>query len=254
MNGVSGRMGVNQHLIRSVAAIRAQGGVLMSDGSRVMLDPVLVSRTRREGEGAGRAAWRPALDHRPRRRDRKPAQPHLLRHGDDADAPDPAREGHPRRQAHLLREADRHQPRRGAEDLPAGQGEGHQERHGAGQAVPARPAEDQAAARLGLLRPHLRGARRVRLLGVRGRLGPAGAAAVVELPHRGGRRHRARHGLPLALRARQPVRRREVGVVHRRHPHPRARRRGGQDATPRPPTMRPMPPSSSRAASSPTST
>jgi hypothetical protein len=27
MNGVSGRMGVNQHLIRSVAAIRAQGGV-----------------------------------------------------------------------------------------------------------------------------------------------------------------------------------------------------------------------------------
>ncbi len=33
MNGVSGRMGVNQHLIRSVAAIRAQGGVLMSDGS-----------------------------------------------------------------------------------------------------------------------------------------------------------------------------------------------------------------------------
>ena len=45
MNGVSGRMGVNQHLIRSVAAIRAQGGVAMSDGSRVMLDPVLVSRT-----------------------------------------------------------------------------------------------------------------------------------------------------------------------------------------------------------------
>src|SRR6187399_2453544 len=45
MNGVSGRMGVNQHLIRSVAAIRAQGGVLMSDGSRVTLDPVLVGRT-----------------------------------------------------------------------------------------------------------------------------------------------------------------------------------------------------------------
>jgi hypothetical protein len=45
MNGVSGRMGVNQHLIRSVAAIRAQGGVAMSDGSRVMLDPVLVGRS-----------------------------------------------------------------------------------------------------------------------------------------------------------------------------------------------------------------
>ena len=45
MNGVSGRMGVNQHLIRSVVAINAQGGVLMKDGSRVTLDPVLVSRS-----------------------------------------------------------------------------------------------------------------------------------------------------------------------------------------------------------------
>jgi predicted dehydrogenase len=45
MKGVSGRMGVNQHLIRSVVAIRNQGGVLLSDGSRVMLDPVLVSRS-----------------------------------------------------------------------------------------------------------------------------------------------------------------------------------------------------------------
>src|SRR5258708_26349370 len=45
MNGVTGRMGVNQHLIRSVVAIRNQGGVLLSDGSRVMLDPVLVSRS-----------------------------------------------------------------------------------------------------------------------------------------------------------------------------------------------------------------
>jgi predicted dehydrogenase len=44
MNGVTGRMGTNQHLIRSVAAIRAQGGVPMSDGSRVQLDPVLVGR------------------------------------------------------------------------------------------------------------------------------------------------------------------------------------------------------------------
>jgi hypothetical protein len=45
MNGVSERMGVNQHLIRSVVAIRAQGGVPMSDGSRVQLDPVLVGRS-----------------------------------------------------------------------------------------------------------------------------------------------------------------------------------------------------------------
>ena len=66
MNGVSGRMGVNQHLIRSVAAIRAQGGVLMSDGSRVMLDPVLVSRTPEKvktlAEQHGGLRWTTDLD------------------------------------------------------------------------------------------------------------------------------------------------------------------------------------------------
>jgi predicted dehydrogenase len=44
MHGVTGRMGMNQHLIRSVLAIRQQGGVLLSDGSRVMPDPILVGR------------------------------------------------------------------------------------------------------------------------------------------------------------------------------------------------------------------
>jgi predicted dehydrogenase len=44
MNGVTGRMGMNQHLIRSVVAIRAQGGVPLSDGSRVQLDPILIGR------------------------------------------------------------------------------------------------------------------------------------------------------------------------------------------------------------------
>ncbi|WP_108662462.1 Gfo/Idh/MocA family protein [Acuticoccus kandeliae] len=44
MHGVTGRMGMNQHLIRSIAAIRADGGVVLSDGSRVMPDPILVGR------------------------------------------------------------------------------------------------------------------------------------------------------------------------------------------------------------------
>ena len=44
MNGVTGRMGMNQHLIRSIAAIRAQGGVALKNGDRVMPDPVLVGR------------------------------------------------------------------------------------------------------------------------------------------------------------------------------------------------------------------
>ena len=85
----------------------------------------------------------------------------------------------------------------------------------------ARPAQAADADRQRLLRPHPVGARRVRLLGVRRRLA-AGAAAVVELPQGGRRRHHRRHAVPLALRARQPVRRREERDVPRRHAHSRA--------------------------------
>jgi predicted dehydrogenase len=45
MNGVSGRMGYRQHLVRSVLAIREQGGVQLSDGRRVQVRPVLVGRS-----------------------------------------------------------------------------------------------------------------------------------------------------------------------------------------------------------------
>src|SRR5207245_5350690 len=44
MNGVTGRMGLNQHLIRSIFAIRQQGGVALPDGGRVVPDPILVGR------------------------------------------------------------------------------------------------------------------------------------------------------------------------------------------------------------------
>ena len=44
MNGVTGRMGTNQHLIRSICAIRNEGGVRLADGRRVMPDPILVGR------------------------------------------------------------------------------------------------------------------------------------------------------------------------------------------------------------------
>lgn len=44
MHGVTGRMGMNQHLIRSILAIREQGGVVLSDGRRIMPDPILVGR------------------------------------------------------------------------------------------------------------------------------------------------------------------------------------------------------------------
>jgi predicted dehydrogenase len=44
MNGVSGRMGYRQHLVRSILAIREQGGVLLSTGDRVQVEPILVGR------------------------------------------------------------------------------------------------------------------------------------------------------------------------------------------------------------------
>jgi predicted dehydrogenase len=43
MNGVTGRMGTNQHLVRSILAIRDQGGVSAGDDT-LMPDPVLVGR------------------------------------------------------------------------------------------------------------------------------------------------------------------------------------------------------------------
>ena len=45
MNGVTGRMGTNQHLLRSIKAIREQGGVKISDSEVIMPDPILVGRS-----------------------------------------------------------------------------------------------------------------------------------------------------------------------------------------------------------------
>ena len=44
LNGVTGRMGRNQHLERSIIAIREQGGVARPDGSVIRVRPVLVGR------------------------------------------------------------------------------------------------------------------------------------------------------------------------------------------------------------------
>jgi len=44
MHGVTGRMGTNQHLVRSILEIRRQGGVALKDGTRLMPDPILVGR------------------------------------------------------------------------------------------------------------------------------------------------------------------------------------------------------------------
>ena len=45
LNGVTGRMGKNQHLIRSILAIRDQGGVELPDGTTIQVDPILTGRS-----------------------------------------------------------------------------------------------------------------------------------------------------------------------------------------------------------------
>ncbi len=44
VNGVTGRMGYRQHLVRSLLAIRAQGGVRLEDGTSLYPEPILVGR------------------------------------------------------------------------------------------------------------------------------------------------------------------------------------------------------------------
>ncbi len=66
MHGVTGRMGTNQHLVRSIKAIREQGGVRLADGGRVMPDPLLVGRNAKKlealAEAHGIERWTTDLD------------------------------------------------------------------------------------------------------------------------------------------------------------------------------------------------
>jgi predicted dehydrogenase len=57
MHGVTGRMGMNQHLIRSIVAIRDQGGVTLSNGDKVMPDPILIGRNAEKMEALART-WK----------------------------------------------------------------------------------------------------------------------------------------------------------------------------------------------------
>jgi len=66
MNGVTGRMGMNQHLIRSIVEIRKRGGVKLADGTTIWPEPVLVGRNAEKLEELARthgiARWTTDLD------------------------------------------------------------------------------------------------------------------------------------------------------------------------------------------------
>jgi predicted dehydrogenase len=66
MNGVTGRMGTNQHLVRSILAIRDGGGVPLPNGDTLVPDPILVGRNesklRALAQAHGVERWSTELD------------------------------------------------------------------------------------------------------------------------------------------------------------------------------------------------
>jgi predicted dehydrogenase len=66
LNGVTGRMGYRQHLVRSLLSIREQGGVRLDDGTTLFPEPILVGRSeerlRAIAERHGLARWTTEVD------------------------------------------------------------------------------------------------------------------------------------------------------------------------------------------------
>jgi len=200
MNGVTGRMGLNQHLIRSIIAIRDSGGVRLANGDRMMPDPILVGRDAEKLERLARqfnvARWTTDLDQA--LADKSDAiffdaattqsAPSLLTRAINAGK-------------HVYCEkpiATNLEEAVAVLRLAAAKGL----KHGTVQDKLFLPG----LKKLAFLRDSVSSAGCSRCAansatGVRRRLA-GGAAAVVELSQRRRRRHHSRHGLPLALRAR----------------------------------------------------
>jgi predicted dehydrogenase len=66
MNGVTGRMGYRQHLLRSILAIREQGGYRLPDGTLLWPEPLLVGRSEEKlrdiAERHGLTRWTTSLE------------------------------------------------------------------------------------------------------------------------------------------------------------------------------------------------
>ena len=226
MNGVTGRMGYRQHLVRSILAIRDDGGVSLPDGSRIMVEPILVGRNADKlatlAAQHGVADYTTSLDEALSDEsatiyfdaqvtsERKKAILSAVGAGKHIYTEKPIAESVP--EGIELVNA--------ARDAGVINGVVHDKLYLPGLVKLKRLIDS------GFFGPHPVGPRRVRLLGVRGRPG-AGPAAELELPGRGRRRHRARHVPALELRAGEPVRAGAGGDRQGGHPHPGALGRAG---------------------------
>ena len=80
MNGVTGRMGTNQHLVRSIAGHhRSRAACRPATADVIMPDPILVGRNAAKLEELAARARRPRMDHGPGRGAGRPATTSLLR-------------------------------------------------------------------------------------------------------------------------------------------------------------------------------
>ena len=231
VNGVTGRMGYRQHLVRSLLAIREQGGLDLGDGTRAVARAVLVGRREHALRALAERA-RPRPRGRPTSTRSSPTRPSTST--STPRSPPPARrrirEG---RSPPASTSTPRSRPPTGLD--------GALELARARRAPPASSTascrtscscpgllQAEAADRRRLLRPDPVRARRVRLLGLRGRLAER-PAPVLELPRRGRRRHRRRHVPALASTCCDELFGRSRSVqAHDRHPHPAALGRAGQ--------------------------
>ena len=247
VNGVTGRMGYRQHLVRSLLAIREQGGVELRDGTRLMPEPILVGRREAARAGDRRAPRARALDDRPRRRrwrtPRSTSTPRSRPRG--------------RRRCGAAIAAGKHvytekptaeSARRGARARAAG-------RRG-GRHATASCRTSCSCPGLLKLRRLVEGGFFGRILSVRGEFGYWVFEGDWQAPNRPSWNYRAEEGGGIALdmlchwryvldKVIAPVR-----SVSRddRHAHPRARATRRASATPPPPTTPPTRCSSSRAA------
>ena len=146
IDGATGRLGTTQHL-RALLEMRREGGLPLSNGDRLMPEPVLLGRDRGKARRAGRKERRPQMEHRSRRLPGRPGDRPLFRrqrHRRPARArPRRLR----RRQARLSRKADRRKPGGRAVAGPRRRARRQKGRRRAGQAVPARPQKAAQALR-----------------------------------------------------------------------------------------------------------